>query len=306
MTFMKSACFSSKIDLSLKDKLKKDLEDQGFEFSIPQYTLFSARKGKIIVTLYESGKIVVQGKDKEEFIEFYLEPEILKNVSYTHPETCCNMNSHIGVDEAGKGDFFGPLCIAALFSDADGIKKLLELHVKDSKRISDSSILKIAGEIKKYFQYTIICLRPEKYNELYDKFKNLNKLLAWAHSTVIADLHQKTDCKLALIDQFADKSLMEEAIKRKKIPIVLEQKHRGEEDIVVAAASILARAAFLESLKKLGEERGLNLPKGASNEVVDYAVAIVKKDGIEILNKIAKTHFKTKDEVLARLKYELA
>lgn len=293
----KAACFTAKVDLKLAEKIERDLIEQGFEISKPAYTLFSAKKQGISCTLYESGTLTVQGKDKEPFIEFYLEPEILKEFKFSHPEAHLNLQEHIGLDEAGKGDFFGPLCIAAVFADKEGIRKLLEIGVKDSKQISDAPILKLAAEIRKLVPYTVIRLFPKKYNELYSKFKNLNRLLAWAHTAALADIIQKTGCKLAIIDQFANKHVMESAVKQKKLVVTLEQRTKGEEDLVVAAASILARAAFLEGLASLSTEYDFPLPKGAAAQVIVAAKKIIEKLGPEVLEKIAKTHFKTMKEV---------
>jgi ribonuclease HIII len=297
----KPATFTTKIDISLADKFKNDLIEQGFNISTPPYTLFSAKKNGVICSLYTSGSLVVQGKDKDEFIEFYLEPEILKSFEYSHPEALVDMESRIGVDESGKGDFFGPLCVAALFADEAGIKKLISLHVQDSKRMTDGAVLKTASKLKKEFAYSVVCLFPEKYNELYSKFKNLNFLLGWAHATAIANLHSKTNCQNVLIDQFADKKVVEEAIKKKNIDIILTQRHKGESDVVVAAASIVARAHFLEGLEKLHQSLGIALPKGASKKVVDTGIKIALKFGKDELNKYAKTHFKTYQDIFANL-----
>ncbi len=290
-------CFSATIDLALAGKLRADLEAQGFELSKPPYTLLSGKKKGVSCTLYESGKITVQGKEMEAFIEFYLEPEILKEFRFSHAETLLDLTPRMGMDEAGKGDFFGPLSVAALYADGDGIKKLLEWGVRDSKRFSDESILKLAGKIRPAFAYTVIRLFPAKYNELYGKFKNLNRLLAWAHTAALADLSQKTGCKEALLDQFADKSVVEKQVAQKKLDIHLVQRVRGEEDLVVAGASILARAAFLEGMKKLSEEYGLELPKGASSAVKVAARALISKLGPDVLPKVAKIHFKTAQEL---------
>ena len=290
-------CFSATIDLALAGKLRADLEAQGFELSKPPYTLLSGKKKGVSCTLYESGKITVQGKEMEAFIEFYLEPEILKEFRFSHAETLLDLTPRMGMDEAGKGDFFGPLSVAALYADGDGIKKLLEWGVRDSKRFSDESILKLAGKIRPAFAYTVIRLFPAKYNELYGKFKNLNRLLAWAHTAALADLSQKTGCKEALLDQFADKSVVEKQVAQKKLDIHLVQRVRGEEDLVVAGASILARAAFLEGMKILSEEYGLELPKGASSAVKVAARALISKLGPDVLPKVAKIHFKTAQEL---------
>ncbi|HSX38638.1 MAG TPA: ribonuclease HIII [Chlamydiales bacterium] len=289
---MKSASFSTKIDLKFADKLKNDLSKQGFTLSRPPYTVFSAKKPGISCTLYESGSLIVQGKQKDPFIEFYLEPEILQEFRYSHAEAHLDTTPHIGMDEAGKGDFFGPLCIAAVFADSSGIQKMHEMGVRDSKRMSDGSVLKIAAQIRSSYCYTVIRLFPKKYNELYAKFKNLNRLLGWAHAAALEDMIRKTGCHDALLDQFANPYVMENALKQKKIEANLKQKVRGEEDLVVAAASILARAAFLEGLETLSQEYQTQLPKGAAAVVTATGKKLIETFGPEILEKVAKTHFK--------------
>ncbi len=146
----KSSCFTAKIDIKLASKLEEDLKGQGFELSKPPYTIFSAKKKGVSCTLYESGSLTVQGSEMEAFIEFYLEPEILREFRFSHPEAHLDLTPHIGMDEAGKGDFFGPLCIASVYADGEGIKKLQQMGVRDSKRISDESIHKLAKGIKRF------------------------------------------------------------------------------------------------------------------------------------------------------------
>jgi ribonuclease HIII len=269
------------------------LISQGFSITHPPYTFFSAQKPGISCTFYQSGKLTVQGKQMQEFIEFYLEPEILHSLAFSHPTL--NLTPHIGLDEAGKGDFFGPLCVAALYADGEGINKLHQMGVKDSKQFSDASILKLSPQIKELFSFTVIRLFPRKYNELYAKFKNLNRLLAWAHTAALDDLHKKTGCKEAILDQFADPSVVESFLKQKKMDLHLTQKVRGEEDTVVAGASILARAAFLDGMKLLSEEFQITLPKGASAAVTQAAKTFAETVGKDKLPLVAKTHFKTMD-----------
>lgn len=293
----KAACFTATIDLKLAEKLKTDLLEQGFAFTQPPYTIFSAKKKGVSCTLYESGKLTVQGKEMDPFLEFYLEPEILGEFRHSHPTVHLNLEPRIGMDEAGKGDFFGPLSVSAVYADGEGIKKLHELGVKDSKRLSDETILKIAKEIRAGFLYTSIRLFPAKYNELYGKFKNLNRMLAWAHASALGDLVNKSGCKEAILDQFADPYVMENALKQKKIEVHLVQKVRAEEDLVVAAASIVARAGFLEGLKTLSDEYAIPLPKGASKAVIQTAQKFAAKFGVETLSKVGKTHFKTMSDV---------
>lgn len=298
MKKIRQACFSTKIDIKLADKLKQDLLSQGFVLSAPQYTFFSAKKKGINCTLYSSGALTVQGKDKDNFIEFYLEPEIMQEFTYTNPLANVDFTPKIGVDEAGKGDFFGPLCTVALYADKEGIKKLIELGVQDSKKISDIKVLKLGKIIEKEFPCSILKLFPEKYNELYDRFNNLNRLLAWAHATVIANASEKTNCKKALIDKFGATHLVTNALKYKNIEIDLEQRTHAEQDPIVAGASIIARMVFLQGMDKLSDECDLTLPKGASKIVIQAGKKLVAKHGAAVLQKTAKLHFKTRDQVL--------
>lgn len=293
-----SNTFVANIDLSLTEKLREDLASQGFEFSTPPYTIFSAKKEGVVCTLYTSGKIIVQGKKREEFITFYLEPEILKELSFSHPETLVDLTPHIGIDEAGKGDFFGPLCIAGVYADEEQIKKLIQIGVRDSKRMNDPAILVMASEIRSLFPHTLLQIFPKKYNQLYQSFNNLNLLLAWGHATAIEELVNATQCKNVLIDQFGGEHLVINALKKKKLSLDLKQRHYGEEDVVVAAASILARAAFVDGIDQLGKMLGVTLPKGANSHVIEMGKKLVAKHGIEVLEKIGKLHFKTKDAII--------
>lgn len=300
----KPPCFVATINLNLADKLREDLLSQGFELSTPTYTVFSAQKKGVSCTLYTSGKLTVQGKDKEEFITFYLEPEILKNVSYSYPEINVDFTPRIGIDESGKGDFFGPLCIAGIQAGEEKIKELLALNVRDSKKMSDPTILTMSKKLKQAFPHSIVRISPKKYNELYATFHNLNRLLAWGHATAIGELVEKTGCDQVVVDQFGDEHLVETAVGRKnlKVPVKLTQRHRAEEDPVVAAASILARAAFLEGMDQLGASVSLELPKGASQKVIEIGVKLVERHGAAILENVAKLHFKTKEIILNHAK----
>ncbi|MFN0065965.1 MAG: ribonuclease HIII, partial [Chlamydiales bacterium] len=236
------AHFLAKLDLELADLLHEKLEEQGFVFSKPVHTVFQAKKQGISLTLYTSGKLMVQGKEMEEFIRFFLEPEILKTFTYGYENM--DKSARIGVDESGKGDFFGPLCVAGVYAKENSVEELAKMGVKDSKRLQDPTILKIATKIRKNFPHCIVRINPERYNELYDKFGNLNLLLGWGHATVIETLLDKTGCSNVIIDKFAAEYVVENALKKKKKSVTLTQRTHGEEDLVVAAASIIARAAF--------------------------------------------------------------
>ncbi|MDN3504134.1 MAG: ribonuclease HIII [Rhabdochlamydiaceae bacterium] len=292
-------CFVTKIELNLKDKLQKDLIDQGFELFTPPHSFFSAKRNGIVICLYKSGKLTVQGKNKNEFISYYLEPEILKDFTYSYPEIGIDFTPRIGIDEAGKGDFFGPLSVGGLYSSQECIKLLMTLGVKDSKSMSDKSIRQIAKEIKKHCKYSVVNIYPNKYNELYKGFLNINSLLAWGHATAIDTLIKQTNCNFVTIDQFAKESYVANAVKKKGITdIKLQQQHKGESDIVIAGASIIARDAFLEGLSKLSSQYQFDFPKGAANKVIGIGKSFVDRFGPEELSNVCKEHFKTRNAVL--------
>lgn len=292
--------FTTSFDLSQAPKLQQGLIEQGFSLSAPQYTVFAAKKKGVSCTLYQSGKLLVQGSQMQEFIEFYLEPEILHSFAFTHRDALIDKTPRIGIDEAGKGDFFGPLCVAGVFASETHIEKLCELGIQDSKTLNDKKVQTLAKQIKKNCSHHIVRINPKKYNELYTRFYNLNRLLAWGHATAIEALIESTDCQNVIIDQFASEHVVEEALKKKQISCQLKQRHRAEEDIVVAAASILARDAFLEGLSFLSQQHDFALPKGASRHVVETGVRLVRKHGTDILPEISKVHFKTKDDILSQ------
>ena len=204
----------------------------------------------------------------------------------------------IGIDESGKGDYFGPLVIAAVFVDATTQEELVLMNVRDSKKISDGRILELAPDIKTICPHSVIAIGPQKYNELYAKIKNLNRLLAWGHAKALENLLERVSCERAISDQFGDERLILNALQQKGRKIVLEQRTKAESDLAVAAASILARAEFLIRLKRLSDEVGTTLPKGASLAVELAGKMVVKKHGEERLRAVAKLHFKTTKAVL--------
>lgn len=289
--------FVVEIDPGLASSIREYLLAQGYTFTIPPYSIFSAKNDGVSLTLYQSGKLVVQGKNKDSLIKYYLEPEILKSFDYSYPNASVDKTPRIGVDESGKGDFFGPLCVVGVYADNEGVDALLQIGVKDSKKLGDPAIKKMAKLIKEKVVYECVIIFPEKYNELYSRFKNLNSLLGWGHATVIEKLHLKTQCKQANIDQFASKHVVENAIARKNIELKLIQNHKGESDPVIAAASILARDAFVEGLQKLSEKYEIQFPKGASKAVITAGRKFLQLYNKEMLPLVSKTHFKTTSEL---------
>lgn len=172
------------------------------------------------------------------------------------------------------------------------------MGVKDSKKLTDAAILTLAQKIRKECVHHIVKINPLKYNELIVQFKNLNRLLAWGHATAIEQLAEKTGCRRVIIDQFANEEVVLTAVKRKKLSLEITQRHRAEEDLVVAAASILARAAFVDGLAMLEKQFGLQLPKGASSKTIAAGRQFVRTHGREILGQVGKLHFKTLDSII--------
>src|SRR5881296_2925196 len=281
-------------------KLSALLEELGFEFSPKQWTIFFAQKNKLSVAVYEKGpKVLVQGRGVEEFVQFELEPKILgeAKLGYEEVHSPEMFQPHFGVDESGKGDFFGPLVIAGAYVDRGIARKLLDGGVVDSKRIgSDARIRALADTIRKSSLglVEIVLIGPAKYNELYDKFGNLNRLLGWGHARVIENLlAKKPDCPRALSDQFADARVVEQSLLRHGRKINIEQRPRAESDIAVAAASILAREAFINWLEREGKKLGIRLERGVSPAVKTTAEKLVESKGAGVLREVAKVHFRT-------------
>ena len=286
------------------NKLRTLLEERGFTFSPKPYTIFFAQKEKLSVAVYEKGpKVLLQGRGIEDFVKFTLEPEIFgeARLGYEEVHSPEMFQPHFGVDESGKGDFFGPLVIAGVFSDRQSARQFLDLGVQDSKRIaSDVRIYAFAKEIRRIARDAtdVVAIGPARYNELYKKFGNLNSLLGWGHARVIENLlARRPDCPRSLSDQFADARVIENALFRHGQKIRIEQRPRAESDIAVAAASILAREAFIKWLERKGKELGVKLGRGVSGEIKTTAAGIVEKHGPQMLLQIAKVHFRTAHEV---------
>jgi ribonuclease HIII len=284
--------------------LQAHLHQNGFKPREVPYARFAGEKDKLNVVFYESGKLVVQGKATQEFIEFVLEPEILKRAELGY-EKVLNpelLLPRLGVDESGKGDFFGPLCVAGVYINEKVIQAWTDAGIKDSKHISSDRKM---GELAKLIRQTSDCVSTvvpignEAYNRLYKSMRSVNSLLAWGHARVIENLMGQKHRMIpppvrAISDQFAhSKETVAGALMSLGRSIELIQRHRAEEDLAVAAASILARDEFVTRLAKLEKEYGMALPKGASSAVDAAAKEFIAKHGVEALPKVAKMHFRT-------------
>jgi ribonuclease HIII len=296
--------YTCKLSDPQAEALKTWLRAHHYTFREVPYARFSAERDKTNLVFYESGKLVVQGKGTQEFIEFVLEPEILKEARLGY-ETVLNPDlilPRFGVDESGKGDFFGPLCVAGAYVNEAVVKAWKDSGIRDSKDISGDKRIKELAELIRRTPgcvCTVVPIGNEAYNRLFGKLHSVNSMLAWGHARVIENLmllkYQMNPPPIrAISDQFAhNKEVVAKALMSLGKGIELIQKHKAEEDLAVAAASILARNEFVTRLDAMGKRYGMVFPKGASAAVDAAAKEFVAKHGAENLPKVAKIHFRT-------------
>ncbi|MHC1766365.1 MAG: ribonuclease HIII [Verrucomicrobiia bacterium] len=280
------------------------LRAHDYEFRDVPYAQFAAAKDNANVVLYQSGKLVVQGKGTQEFVEFVLEPQILQQAKIGY-EAVLDPDYYaprFGIDESGKGDFFGPLCVAGVYVNKPVIDAWKSVGIRDSKKVgSDRQIAELAAQIRttRGCIWTVVPIGNEAYNRLYKKMGSVNSMLAWGHARVIENLmlqrHRMDPLPVrAISDQFATgKATVTNALMALGREIELIQRHKAESDVAVAAASILARDEFVRRLIQLGKQYELRLPKGASDAVDAAAKEFVAKFGADELRKVAKLHFRT-------------
>jgi len=269
--------------------------------------------------MYQSGKLVISGHapafDQAIAIVEAVAKPVAKKPAPAHSTASAPREAppenepHIGTDEAGKGDFFGPLVTAGVYVDDRVAKLLRALSVRDSKTVGDRELRVLAGNIRDVVEEqkrAVLLVAPKRYNELYRQMrsegKNLNTLLAWTHTRVIEDLIKNgVRPKFILSDQFGDKRYIESRLladtRLSGVPVI--QMHRAEADVAVAAASILARDGFLRWLEQAGKTLGLTVPKGASPKVIETGRLLVVRLGVDALKDYAKVSFKTMEKVLA-------
>ena len=267
--------------------------------------------------MYQSGKLVIAGHapafdHAAAVAEAVAKPVAPKRTPAHSPtaaaaEAPSETEPHIGTDEAGKGDFFGPLVTAGVYVDGRTAQLLRTLGVRDSKLVSDRELRGLATNIRDVVEdekRAVIIVAPKRYNELYKQMrsegKNLNTLLAWAHTRAIEDLiGHGLRPEFILSDQFGDKRYIESRLmadtRLSGVPVL--QMHRAEADVAVAAASILARDAFLGWLEQAGKTLGLTVPKGASPKVIETGKLLVSRLGADALKDYAKVSFKTMNQV---------
>ncbi len=265
------------------------------------YSRFAFKGPNVNVVGYKSGKVVIQGKGTEEFIVNVLEPEVTGEARFGydevyHPEW---FEPHAGLDESGKGDFFGPIVCATVIADKAAVEAWLKAGIRDSKKISDGPILKLDKMIREtdgVVAETVFC-GMGKYNELMGKpGGNVNRLMAWQHAKALEKALEKKPVPRGLLDQFSKQPLVQRYFKDREFE--LEMRTKAESDPVVAAASIVARAEYVRQMKKLSDCFGEKLQKGASARVKEQAGRIIRKFGAAALADFAKLHFRTAHEVV--------
>lgn len=291
------------LDPNQVNALRDLMAAKGWTFAEAPYAHWRARLDTTTVVAYESGKLSIQGKGTAEFVQFLLEPEILKEARFGYEPVLAEMESpgmftpHAGIDESGKGDYFGPLVVSAAFVDTQTAREFIRAGVTDSKVIrSDKRISDLAELIRTQSRgrFSVITIGPEAYNRLHDKLGNVNRILAWGHARALENLLERApECPRAISDQFGNKRLVLDALMRKGREIVLEQHTKAETDIAVAAASVLARAQFVNRLADLGERLGVELPRGAGAAVDKVAAQLANNGGYDTLGGVAKLHFRT-------------
>ncbi len=284
-------------------RYREILKSNGYQASSPQkgsYCLESSIDGdsgtvKLLVYFGKKGlKTVLQGnKDSQIYAEIF---KLVFNELPFEKEDFVPPTKYIGTDESGKGDFFGPLVIAGVFVDEEIKRKLDDIGVRDSKRIAHQSMKRLADNIKKITgrdSFNVVVINPARYNELYAKFGNLNRLLAWGHAKVLENILTNKEVPAAISDKFGDERLILNSLQEKGKKLELYQFHKAEKYTAVAAASILARDRFNDWFDTKKREMKIDLPKGAAGKVTETARKLKSEFGADLLEQLTKTHFKT-------------
>jgi ribonuclease HIII len=301
----KLSTYSLKLDDSQMEKLRSVLSGRGWEaFDVP-YARYAFKGRDCNVTAYESGKLVIAGKGTEEFVTMTLEPDVtmapkLGYDEVLHPDW---FELHAGLDESGKGDFFGPVVAATVIADKTAVEGWIKAGVKDSKRIVDSQIIRLDKLIRETHGVAVAtCLcGMAKYNLLMSRPRaNLNRLLAWQHATALAQALSRKRAPRGLLDQFTKQPLVQRELAKMGVrDFDLAMRTKAEEDPVVAAASVVARAEYVRQMHALSKQFGGPLQKGAGPLVKEQAAQIIERFGARALGTFAKLHFRTAYEVVS-------
>lgn len=289
---MPDTTFTFEVDPIKAEEISKLLVGASFELRTSPGLVWRARKKATTATYYNSGKLVVQGALARDLVQWLSKKDVLPR--FGKERGPCR----IGSDEAGKGDYFGPLVTAAVLVSRESEQTLLLSGVRDSKSISDETIRRLKPRIEVACPAATVPIGPKRYNELQNKLRTVNKVLGWAHARAIENILESHNCGLAVADQFGDQSYIKSALLERGKGIELFQMTHGERDLAVAAASVVARAEFLKRLEMMSFKFSMSFPKGASSEVISVAKEFVRRFGAARLGEVAKLHFRTTKEVL--------
>jgi ribonuclease HIII len=276
-------------------RLERELQGGDFERRSVEHARFSVKGEGVVATLYRSGKLVLQGSEVRTFAERYLADARAAQAEARLAEAPIQVGERtlIGSDEAGKGDYFGPLVVVAVRAGPQERAELVEAGVADSKTLSDERVRVLAPALERRYAFAAEVLEPADYNREHPRYKSLNPLLAELHARCIRKLAEPG--ALVLVDKFADEELV--ASRLAGLDVELHQRTRAEREPVVAAASVIARNLFLEGLRKLSEESAVELHKGAGEPTDRAARAFVELHGREALARVAKLHFKNTQRI---------
>lgn len=305
-------------------KISKNTMDEMNEFfedfkrpKTPAYAVFQADDADCVVTVYESGKAVFQGKSADISAQLWIErerhlnPNKLVDVKNSEQKDKKDKKeividpkiyyaSCIGSDEVGTGDYFGPIVVTSAYVSKENIKWLENIGVKDSKKLTDDKIMEIVPDIIKKIPYKSIILRNSEYNDRYNENNNMNKLKAILHNKVLLALTSEIrDYEYVIVDEFAQKYIYFSYLKESdNVFRNITFMTKGEDkSLAVACASLISRYIFIKEFDKLSEKVDEFLPKGASDAVTDMGKKLVNKYGKEILHDVAKLNFKNTTKI---------
>ena len=319
----KKTIFTYELDEAQQQRLLALFAVCGFKSRSVPYSLASVEGDGFNCTLYEKErhgkrKCCIQGGKAEDFVLFYMEPQVLLQASLGYEDVLDPERDapHFGSDESGKGDWFGPLIVACVYTDGPLAQEMRELGAKDCKQMSDRQVLTVGSKLRALLgpeRFAVVKFGNPAYNRVYSRIRNINRMLAWAHARAIEDLLEKQpQCPKGVLDQFArSESVMLRALMEKGRKIQLKQMHKAESDIAVAAASVIAREQYLRSIEKMNEEvfgpvpiggrtKEARFPIGSSDpRVRELGEKMVRQFGAKWLMNHCKCHFQTTDKVLS-------
>ncbi|MBR1870684.1 MAG: ribonuclease HIII [Kiritimatiellae bacterium] len=320
---MSQTSFTYELDAAAQERLAAMLAVCSFRPRKVPYSILSFEGEGFNCTLYEKEKhglrkCLVQGAKAQDFILFYLEPQVLlaATLGYENVIDPERDAPHFGSDESGKGDWFGPLTVACVYVDETTAPALRDMGVRDCKQMTDKAILATGSKIRAFLKpehVEVVQFNNPAYNRAYFKFRNINRMLAWAHAKAIENLLERVPaCKRGVLDQFArTEDVMRRALMPRGKQVELVQRHKAESDIAVAAASVVARERFLRSVERMNEELFGQMPIGgrpadkcvpigsSAPRVRTLGEEMVRQNGAVWLMNHVKAHFQTTDKVLA-------